>query len=46
MKGIPLQDVITDIDPISAQAAERLGYPTQKPEALLERIICERTDLT
>jgi site-specific DNA-methyltransferase (adenine-specific) len=28
-----------DIPPISSQAAERLGYPTQKPEALLERII-------
>jgi DNA modification methylase len=29
----------SDIPPIQAQAAERLGYPTQKPEALLERII-------
>lgn len=38
-KGNPIQDVISDIDPISAQAAERLGYPTQKPLALLERII-------
>ncbi len=28
-----------DIPPISAQSAERLGYPTQKPLALLERII-------
>ena len=28
-----------DIPPIQAQAAERMGYPTQKPEALLERII-------
>lgn len=28
-----------DIPPIQAQAAERLGYPTQKPLALLERII-------
>ena len=28
-----------DVSPISAQAAERLGYPTQKPEALLERVI-------
>jgi len=37
--GIPLQDLWTDIDPINSQAAERLGYPTQKPEALLERII-------
>jgi DNA modification methylase len=37
--GVPIVDVITDINPIAAQAAERLGYPTQKPEALLERII-------
>ena len=29
----------TDIPPLNSQAAERLGYPTQKPEALLERII-------
>jgi hypothetical protein len=34
-----VQDVITDIDPLSPHAKERLGYPTQKPEALLERII-------
>jgi DNA modification methylase len=39
MPGIPLQDLWTDIPPISALAAERLGYPTQKPLALLERII-------
>jgi site-specific DNA-methyltransferase (adenine-specific) len=39
MPGVPLQDLFTDIQPISAQAAERLGYPTQKPLALLERII-------
>ena len=37
--GVSIQDVVTDIDPISAHAAERLGYPTQKPLALLERII-------
>jgi site-specific DNA-methyltransferase (adenine-specific) len=39
MPGVPLQDVWTDIRPIGASAAERLGYPTQKPEELLERII-------
>ena len=39
MPGVPLQDVWTDIPPIGARARERLGYPTQKPEALLERII-------
>jgi len=39
MSGIPMQDMWDDIQPIGAQAAERLGYPTQKPLALLERII-------
>ena len=39
MPGVPIQDVWTDISPIGAQAQERLGYPTQKPEALLERIL-------
>ena len=39
MPGVPLQDLWTDIRPIGAQAKERLGYPTQKPQALLERII-------
>jgi DNA modification methylase len=39
MPGVPLQDVWTDIDPINSQAQERLGYPTQKPVALLRRII-------
>jgi site-specific DNA-methyltransferase (adenine-specific) len=37
--GSKVQDVITDIPAINSQAQERLGYPTQKPEALLERII-------
>ena len=39
MPGVPLQDVWTDIPPIGSRARERLGYPTQKPEALLERVI-------
>lgn len=39
MHGTPITDVWTDIPPINSQAAERLGYPTQKPLALLERII-------
>ena len=39
MPGVPLQDVWNDVQPIGAQAQERLGYPTQKPEPLLERII-------
>jgi DNA modification methylase len=37
--GQPVQDIITDISPINSQAKERLGYPTQKPVALLDRII-------
>jgi DNA modification methylase len=39
LKGVALGDIWTDIDRINQVAAERLGYPTQKPEALLERII-------
>ena len=39
MPGVPLQNIWTDIPPVNPQARERLGYPTQKPEALLERII-------
>jgi DNA modification methylase len=38
-RGRPFGDIWTDIPPINSQAAEDLGYPTQKPEALLERII-------
>ncbi|MBD2394059.1 restriction endonuclease [Cyanobacterium aponinum FACHB-4101] len=38
-KGQLIQQVFDDIPPISSQAKERLGYPTQKPKALLERII-------
>jgi DNA modification methylase len=39
MLGPPVGNVWDDISPINSQAQERLGYPTQKPEALLERII-------
>ena len=39
VKGRPLQAVWTDINAINSQAKERIGYPTQKPLALLERII-------
>jgi site-specific DNA-methyltransferase (adenine-specific) len=38
-KGKPLGDVWSDILPLNSQAKERLGYPTQKPVSLLERII-------
>lgn len=37
--GERVQNIFDDIPPIGAQAAERLGFPTQKPLALLERII-------
>lgn len=39
LKGRPLQSIWTDINPVNSQAIEREGYPTQKPEKLLERII-------
>ena len=38
-RGQPLSDVWTDIPPLNSQARERLGYPTQKPLALLDRLI-------
>ncbi|TAH49294.1 MAG: site-specific DNA-methyltransferase [Chloroflexota bacterium] len=39
LEGQPMTDVWTDISPLSAHDQERMGYPTQKPLALLERII-------
>jgi len=39
LEGETVDTLWDDIPPINSQAAERLGYPTQKPEALLERII-------
>jgi site-specific DNA-methyltransferase (adenine-specific) len=39
MSGNLITNVWTDISPINSQAQERMGYPTQKPLALLERII-------
>ena len=38
-KGVLVQDMWADINPLAGAHKERLGYPTQKPEALLERII-------
>ncbi|HNQ77036.1 MAG TPA: DNA methyltransferase [Acidobacteriota bacterium] len=38
-EGNPINSVIIDIPPLSGQSVEKLGYPTQKPLALLERII-------
>lgn len=37
--GVPLQDMWSNVRIIHNQSVERVGYPTQKPEALLERII-------
>lgn len=48
MLGVPLQDLWLDIKPVQSQAAERVGYDTQKPEALLERVLklsSEKSDL-
>ncbi len=39
LEGKPLQNIWTDIFPVNSQAKEKVNYPTQKPEALLERII-------
>jgi len=40
-KGVPLQNLWTDISMLRgfSSSKEHLGYPTQKPEALLERIV-------
>jgi hypothetical protein len=38
-KGVPVQSLWDDIPALHSQSGERLGYPTQKPQALLERII-------
>jgi adenine-specific DNA-methyltransferase len=39
MEGDVVADIWTDVYPINSQATEALGYPTQKPKALLDRII-------
>ncbi|MDR2496731.1 MAG: site-specific DNA-methyltransferase [Tannerellaceae bacterium] len=39
LQGLPCQTIWTDINPVNSQAKEKVGYPTQKPKALLERII-------
>jgi len=44
LKGKPVQNLWDDIQMISSQSSERLGYPTQKPVALLERIIKTASD--
>ena len=44
MSGLPAQDLWTDVQALRSWHKERLGYPTQKPLALLERIIESSTN--
>lgn len=44
MPGVALQDIWTDINAVNSQAAERVDYPTQKPESLLNRLIKSTTN--
>lgn len=44
LPGMPLQSIWADIPKVGNTAKERLGYPTQKPLALLERIIKTSSD--
>jgi len=44
LPGVPLQDIWTDIRAIHNTSSERIDYPTQKPEALLERIISSSSE--
>jgi len=39
MEGTPVDSIWDDALPVQAQASERVGYPTQKPEILLDRIL-------
>jgi site-specific DNA-methyltransferase (adenine-specific) len=39
MQGVPVDTIWDDIQPIQANSKERVGYPTQKPLALLDRIV-------
>ncbi len=43
-EGVPVSSVWTDIHPVNSMARERIGYPTQKPLALLDRIINASSD--
>lgn len=45
VKGVVIQDIWDDILPVNSQAQERLGYPTQKPVALLERLVRASSNL-
>jgi len=43
-KGVAIQSLWDDIEALGPSAAERLGYPTQKPQELLERIVSACSD--
>lgn len=43
--GVPISDIWDDLPPLHASSAERLGYPTQKPVGLLERIVAASSNL-
>lgn len=45
LPGVPLQDIWTDIRPIHNLAADRMGYATQKPVGLLERLLSTSSDV-
>jgi DNA modification methylase len=44
MRGVPIQSLWDDLPPINNRSKEVLGYPTQKPESLLERILKQSSD--
>lgn len=44
LEGQPLTTLWDDIPPINSQAAERVNYPTQKPERLIERMVVTASD--
>lgn len=44
LPGMPAQSMWLDINPVNSQAVERSDYATQKPEALIERIINASSD--
>jgi len=45
VQGQPVMDIWQDIFPVNSQAAERVDFPTQKPELMLERIIKASTNV-
>jgi adenine specific DNA methylase Mod len=45
LPGVPLQDIWTDIRPIHNLAADRMGYATQKPTSLIERLLSTSSDI-